>query len=108
MPRDPPVELFQFVEERVVVETRILAVLQERDDLWMWPDRVGHIQQRQAHLCRHVVRNRLRQNIGHVLFTQPVEELIVQPVGGVHSGHEHLVAARVEQHSPQLPRYRPG
>ncbi len=103
MPGCPPIELRQLVQEHIVVETRILDVPQERDHLRIRPDRVGDIQQRQPpHLRRHVVRNRLCQNVGRVLFAQPLGDPIVQPIGGVHPGHDQLKTSRIEQHPPEL------
>ena len=68
----------------------------------MRADHVSDVQQRQPHLRRDVVRNRLRERVRRVLLAQPRLQLVVEPPSGLHRRHEHLMALRIEQHPPQL------
>src|SRR4051794_2525272 len=68
----------------------------------MRPNHVCHVEEREAHLRRDVVRNRLRQSVGRVLFTQPLVQLLIEPPGGLDRGQEHLMALRIEQYPLQL------
>ncbi len=93
----PPASAGQLVQEPLVLD-----VLEKCHDLRVWPDRVRNVQERQPHLRRDVVRDRLREHIGGVLLAQPRLQLLVEPPGGLHRGHEHLTAPRIEQQAPQL------
>ena len=79
-----------------------LDLLQELHHVRVRADHVGDVQERQPHLRRHVVRDGLRERVGHVLLTQPLLQVLVEPPGGVHPRHDHLKAPRVEQDPPQL------
>jgi len=87
---------------QLVKEVLVLDVLQEFDHVRMGTDHVRDVQERQTHLRRDVVRDGLRERVGRVLLSQPVIHQLVEPPGGLHSRHEHLVAARIEQDPPQL------
>ena len=96
--RLPPArELGQLVQEAL-----ILDVLQERHHLRMRADHVRDVQERQPHLRRDVVGNRLGKRVGRVLLAQPLLQLVVEPPRGLHRRHEHLMAPRIEQDPPQL------
>ena len=68
----------------------VLDALQERHHLRMRPDRVRDVQQRQPHLRGHVVRDRLGQRVGRVLLAQPFLQVLVEPPGRLHRGHDRL------------------
>ena len=75
---------------------------QERHHLRMRADHVGDVQERQPHLRRDVVGDGLRERVGRVLLAEPRLQLVVEPPGGLHRRHEHLMALRIEQDPPQL------
>ncbi len=68
----------------------------------MGTDRVGDVEERQAHLRRDVVRGRLREHVGRVALTQPVGQPVVQPPDRLHPGQDRLEALRVEGAPPKL------
>ena len=68
----------------------------------MRADHVSDIQERQPHLRRDVVGDRLRERVGHVPFAQPRLQVVVEPPRGPHRRHEHLMAPRIEQDPLQL------
>ena len=68
----------------------------------MRADHVGDVQQRQPHLRGDVVGDGLRERVGRVLLAQPRLQVLVEPPGGLHRRHEHLMAPRIEQDPPQL------
>ena len=68
----------------------------------MRADHVRDVQERQPHLRRDVVRDGLRERVGRVLLAQPRLQLLVEPPGGLHRRHEHLMALRIEQDPLQL------
>ncbi len=89
------------VEEIVVVDA-----LQERDHLTVRSDDIRDVEQREPHLRRDVVRDRLRDRVGRILLAKPAFQLVVEPPDGVDTGHDDLDALRVEQHSPMLGNVR--
>ena len=93
----PPLELDELVQEALVLD-----VLQKIDHLRMRADHVRDVQQRQPHLRRDVVGDGLGERVGRVLLAQPRVQLLVEPPGGLHRRHEHLMALRVEQDPLQL------
>jgi len=97
----------ELVEEAVVGAARELDLLQELHHVRVRADHVGDVQERQPHLRRHVVRDGLRERVGHVLLAEPLLEVLVEPPGGLHPRHDHLEAPRVEQDPPQLPDVTP-
>ncbi len=93
----PALELGQLVQEAVVLD-----VLQKGDHVGVRADGVGDVQERQPHLGRDVVGDGLRERVGRVLLAQPRLQLLVEPPGGLHPRHDHLMAARIEQDPLQL------
>ncbi len=90
-------EVVQFVEEAVVVD-----VFEKGHHLRMWADDVGDVEERQPHLRCDVVGDGLRECVGHVLLTQPRQQLLVEPPRRLHRSHEDLMAPRIEQDPLQL------
>ena len=86
----------------LVQEVLVLDVLQEGHHVRMRADHVRDVQERQPHLRGDVVGDRLRERVGRVLLAQPRLQLLVEPPGGLHRRHEHLMALRIEQDPPQL------
>ena len=68
----------------------------------MRADHVRDVQERQPHLRRDVVRDRLRERVGRVLLAQPRLQLVVEPPRGLHPRHDHLHASRIELDPLQL------
>ena len=93
----PPCEPGQLVQEVLVLD-----VLQKSHHVRMRADHVRDVQQRQPHFRRDVVGDGLRERVGRVLLAQPRLQLVVEPPGGLHRRHEHLMASRIEQDPPQL------
>ena len=87
---------------QLVQEALVLHALQKGHHLRMRTDRVGDVQERQSHLRRDVVRDGLRERVGGVLLAEQRQQLLVEPRGGIHRRHPHLIAPRIEQEPPQL------
>ena len=93
----PPASVGQLVQEALVLD-----VLQEGHHVRMRADHVRDVQERQPHLRRDVVGDGLRERVGRVLLAQPRLQLLVEPPGGLHRRHDHLMALRIEQDPLQL------
>ena len=93
----PPASFGQLVQEALVLD-----VLQKGHHVRMRADHVRDVQERQPHLRRDVVGDGLRERVGRVLLAQPLLQLLVEPPGGLHRRHDHLMASRIEQDPLQL------
>ena len=85
----PPASAGQLIQEIVIVD----AAAETRRPR-VRADRVRDVEQRQPHLRRDVVRNRLRERVGRVLLAEPRLELLVEPPRGLHRRHDHLHGSR--------------
>jgi len=77
-------------------------VLEEGHDTRVRAHDVGDVHERQAHLRRDVVGDRLGQHVSGVALAEPLLEVLVQPSRGLHAHHDHLEAARLEYVAPAL------
>ena len=86
-----------FERRQLVEKVVIVDALQECDHVGMRADRVGDVQEGQAHLGGDVVGDGLRKGVGHVLLAEPLLQVLVEPSGGLHRQHGYLPAAWLEQ-----------
>ncbi len=103
-PTPDGVSSFTSARERrqLVEEPRAVDLFQKGDYVGMRSNHVRHIEQRESHFRRDVVRNGLRQGVGGVLLAQPVLQFLIEPRRGLDRGHEHPMTLPIEQNPPQL------
>ena len=85
-------EFGQLVEEALVDD-----IVQEGDDFWIRADHVRDVQERETHLRRDVVGDRLCERVGRVLLAQPLFQLLVEPPRRFDRRHVDLMALGIEQ-----------